>query len=131
MKKAIIIPSLEEIIDINKELEKNFSVNEGALDFMISKIKSRRPSQDRKKDMAMGAAIIWHDIITNHPFLDGNKRTATEAMLMFIDLNDYKLKSPSNGLVYISLKLANNDISFNELVDWIYPRLQENFLRKF
>jgi len=38
MKKVIIIPSLEDIIAINKELEKSFSVNEGALDFMISKI---------------------------------------------------------------------------------------------
>lgn len=74
--------------------------------------------------MTKGAATIWHDIITNHPFLDGNKRTAIEAMLMFIELNDYKLESPPNGLVYISLKLANNDISFNELVDWMYPRLK-------
>ncbi|HDH41523.1 MAG TPA: type II toxin-antitoxin system death-on-curing family toxin [Candidatus Altiarchaeales archaeon] len=125
MKKVIIIPSLEDIIAINKELEKSFSVNEGALDFMISKIKSRRPSLDRKKDIAKGAATIWHDITVNHPFIDGNKRTATEAMLMFIDLNDYELKSPPNGLIYISLKLANNDISFNELVNWIYSRLKE------
>ena len=44
---------------------------------------------------------------------------------MFIDLNDYELKSPPNGLIYISLKLANNDISFNELVNWIYSRLKE------
>ena len=57
MKKVIIIPSLEDIIAINKELEKSFSVNEGALDFMISKIKSRRPSLDRKKDIARGQQL--------------------------------------------------------------------------
>ena len=125
MKKAIIIPSIGDIICINKELEKNFSVNEGALDFMISKIKSRRQSKDRERDISKGAATIWYDIIINHPFIDGNKRTATESMLMFIDLNSYELKSPPNGLIYISLKLANNDISLNELVDWIYPRLNQ------
>ena len=65
MKKAIVIPSLEDIITINKELEKNFSVNEGALDFIISKVKSRRLTSDRKKDIAKGAATIWHDIIAN------------------------------------------------------------------
>ncbi|OYT39297.1 MAG: hypothetical protein B6U86_05465 [Candidatus Altiarchaeales archaeon ex4484_43] len=79
----------------------------------------------QKKGHSKGAATIWHDITVNHPFIDGNKRTATEAMLMFIDLNDYELKSPPNGLIYISLKLANNDISFNELVNWIYSRLKE------
>ncbi len=123
MKNSIIIPSVDDVIGINKELEKNFSVNEGALDFMISRIKSRRLSLDRKKDIAKGAASFWHDIIVNHPFTDGNKRTATEAMLMFIELNDFKLESPPNGLIYMSLQLANNDISLNELVDWIYSRL--------
>ncbi len=125
MKKAVLIPSLEDMIGINKELEENFSVNEGALDFIISKIKSRRPSRDRKRDIAKGAATLWHDITVNHPFIDGNKRTATESMLLFIELNDFKLEASPNGLIYISLKLANNDISFNELVDWICPRLKK------
>jgi len=101
MKDIIIIPSIEEIITINKELEKNFSVNKGALDFIISKIKSKKPSNDRKKDIAKCAAILWHDIITNHPFLDGNKRTATESMLMLIELNNYELRCPPNEFIYL------------------------------
>jgi death-on-curing protein len=76
-----------------------------------------------KRDMAMAAATFWYEIIAQHPFLDGNKRTATEVMQFFLELNGFELKSPINGLIYISLKIANNDIRFNELDRWVYDKL--------
>ena len=37
---------------------------------------------------AMAAAYLFH-IVSNHPFVDGNKRTGTVAALTFLDLNGY------------------------------------------
>ncbi len=104
MPNKIVIPSIDEILEINEKL--GYSVmNKGALDFIIAKIKSKKVTNDRKKDISTAAAIIWYEIITQHPFLDGNKRTATESMKLILKINNFELNIPMNGLVYISLKI--------------------------
>ena len=70
------------------------------------------------------AAIFWFEIIQGHPFVDGNKRTATETMKLFLKKNGFKLNTPISGLVYISLKIANTEISYSELINWINKRLE-------
>lgn len=39
------------------------------------------------------AAILGYSIISNHPFVDGNKRTGQHVMEVFLNLNGYKLNS--------------------------------------
>ena len=119
----IILPSIEEIIEINEKLGYNV-VNRGALDFILAKIKSRKPSKDLKKNISFAAANLWYEIITQHPFLDGNKRTAAESMKHLIETNNFGLEIPMNGIIYISLKIANNDITFNNLIRIIYEKLK-------
>lgn len=121
--KKLVIPSIDELIKINRKLKCEI-VNRGALDFILTKIKSRRLTKDLKRDIATGAAILWYEIIRNHPFLDGNKRTATESMQLFLELNNLELEASLAGLTYISLKIANNDISFKDLVRWVQSRLK-------
>jgi len=118
----MIIPSKEEIIFINRKLGYNI-VNIGNIEFLISKLKSTRLGEDEKRNIAKAAANIWFDLVSLHPFSDGNKRTATEVVRYFLELNNYRLEMPSNGIVYISLKIANGDITLNNLVDVIYSKL--------
>ena len=119
----IIVPLIDEIIEINEKLGYGV-VNEGALDFILAKIKSRKPTTDVKKNVSTAAAVLWYEIITQHPFIDGNKRTATESMKLLLKLNNFKLDIPMNGVVYISLKIANNDIKFDKLKQFIYEKLK-------
>ena len=49
----------------------------------------------------------------------------TETMKLFLKQNNLKLDTPISGLVYISLKIANNEISYPELIEWIYRRLED------
>jgi len=57
--------------------------------------------------------------------VDGNKRTATETVKLFLKMNGFRLNTSLGGLVYISLMIANNDISYQRLIDWIYTRLED------
>ncbi|MBI2971459.1 MAG: type II toxin-antitoxin system death-on-curing family toxin [Candidatus Aenigmarchaeota archaeon] len=75
-------------------------------------------------DVARNAATLWYYIIQNHVFVDGNKRTATEATKLFCKVNSFQLDIPPNGFIYISLKIANSDITFHDLVNLIYQRLE-------
>ncbi len=120
----IVIPSIDEIVEINERL--GYSVVKlGALDFILASIKSRRLTKDSKKDISTAAATIWYEIISQHPFIDGNKRTAAEAMKLLLELNGLEPAIPMNGIVYISLKIANNDMALNQLQQFIYERLQQ------
>ncbi|MFZ2455802.1 MAG: Fic family protein [Candidatus Altiarchaeia archaeon] len=120
----IVFLSLDEIIEINKSL--GYSVlNKGSLDFLDSKLKSARLTGDERKDVGKGASILWYEIIRNHPFCDGNKRTAAESTLYFAKINSFRLNMPPNGIIYLSLKIANNDISLENLTKEVQGRLEK------
>src|SRR3989338_2639271 len=115
----ILVPTFEEIVEINKGTENGRLLKETSLIHVVSRLEALRLSGDRKKDIIKAVAILWIEIIEGHPFLDGNKRTATESVKIFLSLNDFKLKTPENGLIYISLKIANNEMGFEKLTKWL------------
>ena len=96
--------------------------------FIIAKIEAKVPKKDYKRQIATIAAIFWFEIIQGHPFVDGNKRTAKETMKLFLKKNGFKLNTPISGVVYISLKIANNEISYPELINWIEGKLENGNL---
>ena len=53
----------------------------------------------------MAAAYLYH-IVQNHPFIDGNKRTGAAAAIIFLDMNGIEIKSDEEGLVKITLSVA-------------------------
>ncbi|MGC9310848.1 MAG: type II toxin-antitoxin system death-on-curing family toxin [Candidatus Aenigmatarchaeota archaeon] len=100
--KEIILPSTEELVEINQRLGGKV-LKPGSLDILITKIERRKLKQTEanfKKYLSCIAAILWHDIIQLHPFLDGNKRTATEAVQLLLYKNGFGLKATNAGLVY-------------------------------
>ena len=63
--------------------------------------------------------------LTIHPFTDGNKRTATETMILFLEKNNFMLETSIAGKVYISLKIANSEMEYDTLVTWPCEHLKE------
>ena len=120
----ILVPTFEEIVEINKGTENGRLLKETSLVHVVSRLEALRLSGDRKKDIIKAVAILWIEIIEGHPFLDGNKRTATESVKIFLSLNDFKLKTPENGLIYISLKIANNEMGFEKLTKWLEDNIE-------
>ncbi len=123
MNKDIIIPISDDIIAINEKLGGSV-INPGVVNFIIARIDAKTPKRDYSRQIATIAAILWFEITRGHPFIDGNKRTAVEAMKLFLKKNGFKLNTTLGGLVYISLKIANNEISYPYLIDWIHQRLE-------
>lgn len=120
----IVIPSVEEIIEINKKLNGSV-INRGSLEFLISKIETKYKDENFKKQVAKISAIILMHLTQQHPFINGNKRTAMETMNLFLKKNNFMLDTTIAGKVYISLKLANDEITYEELVKWIYEHIKE------
>ncbi len=64
------------------------------------------------------AAIGW-GIVNNHPFVDGNKRTAFVVMAVFLEINGMTLIASEVDVVNIMLALASNQMSQEQLSDWL------------
>ena len=61
----------------------------------------------------MAAAYLFH-LCMNHPFIDGNKRVAVLAMLVFLDLNGVKKLPPPKWLEMTTLKVASGTMGKSE-----------------
>ena len=63
----------------------------------------------------MAAAYAFH-ICQNHPFFDGNKRTALASCLVFLELNDISLDDPGGRLLDATMKMAQGEIGKQRFV---------------
>ena len=66
----------------------------------------------------MAAAYLFH-IAQNHPFIDGNKRTAAAAMFMFLYLNDLLLSCTEDELVELTLGVASGTMTKAEVAVFV------------
>lgn len=62
----------------------------------------------------MAAAYLFH-IAQNHPFVDGNKRTALAASLIFLLMNDEEIHSSEDDLTDLVLGVAEGRITKSEV----------------
>jgi len=66
---------------------------------------------------------ITFGIISNHPFIDGNKRIGILVMLTTLELNNIQLNCTDDELIHLGLKLASGEMSNEDLLLWIKTRL--------
>ena len=69
------------------------------------------------------AAHLLYFVVKNHPFADGNKRTAAVVMETFLVLNGHALGASDAELVVAVQALAAGDLSEDELADWLRAHL--------
>ena len=75
-------------------------------------------------DAAALAAAYAFGIARNHPFIDGNKRTAAVVSEAFLDLNNLELAVTNAEIAVVFLALAAGEISEAELAGWFRERIQ-------
>lgn len=65
------------------------------------------------------AARLGFGLVSNHPFIDGNKRIAAHAMLTFLDLNGIEIQYTNDELSEIFLAIADDKARYEDLLSWI------------
>lgn len=65
------------------------------------------------------AARLCYGIAKNHPFLDGNKRTACACMGAYLRLNGRRFRPAAEDLLRIMLSVAGGTASYDELSAWV------------
>lgn len=75
---------------------------------------------------AQAAAYLFH-IINNHAFIDGNKRTAFDVMVTFLNINDYELDMTSEEAYQLTIQVAEGQVSKVELIEILEKYIIELF----
>ena len=79
-----------------------------------------RPQTGYYADLIEEAAALWESIAQNHPFVDGNKRTAFAAMYSFLAINGARLTaSAEQTYAFIASLYEANQFRFEKLVPWL------------
>lgn len=74
-------------------------------------------------DVAALAATVAFGIARNHPFVDGNKRSAWVAARLFLRLNGATLTFDKSEATVLMQRLAAGDLSEDEVAAWLRDRL--------
>lgn len=80
--------------------------------------------QDLYPTLVEKAAALGFSLIKNHPFVDGNKRTAHAAMETFLVLNGYQIVATIEEQEDIILKVAAGKSSREVFTEWLHQHLQ-------
>jgi death-on-curing protein len=65
------------------------------------------------------AARMAYAVCKNHPFVDGNKRTAVTSMLVILRMNDIVLSYTQKELIAFGFGIADGCVSYEDIVMWI------------
>lgn len=95
----------------------------GALDSALARPRNRW--EYGEDDRASLAAAYAFGIARNHPFVDGNKRTAWIAARLFLRLNGEVVAYTRQEAIRIVIALAAGELTEDELADWFRERLAE------
>jgi death-on-curing protein len=117
---------IEDILDIHAEQLALFGGGDGLRDIGLLESALAR-SQNKyaygEVDLAALAAAYAFGIARNHPFVDGNKRSAFASIIVFLGLNGIDFDAPPEQATAIILGLAAGEISEDGLTLWIRDNL--------
>ncbi|QNN47251.1 type II toxin-antitoxin system death-on-curing family toxin [Thermomonas brevis] len=98
--------------------------DEGMLDSALARPQQRHAYGEPPPDLADLAAALAFGLARNHPFVDGNKRTAHVCYRVFIALNDGELMAGEEDKYIAMLQLAEGSLDEAGFAAWLRPRIQ-------
>ena len=88
---------------------------DSALETAFSGFGSREfyPTKEEK------GARLGYAGITNHAFVDGNKRIGVYVRLSFLEINGIKIRCSDEELVHVGLSVADGSMGYEALLQWV------------
>lgn len=123
---AIQFLSLDEARAIHERLIEKFGGSQGTRDLGLLESALFRPQTGYYADLAQMSAALFESLISNHAFVDENKRAAYFMCDVFLRLNGWKLKVDSNDAYqFIVGSLENGACDYEHLLPWISQHLRK------
>ena len=112
----------DDLIEIHRKMIERYGgahgmLSEGTLDFAITRAQ-------RGKGFVDEAATLLEIIAKEHPFVDGNKRTAFASAEATLMLSGYYIAASDEDAIDFILSVARRELAHDQVVKWIKDRLK-------
>lgn len=116
--------SLEEILRLHFQVIEDFGGlhgvrDEGRLASLVVAPKQEVFGVEQYLDIFQKAAVYTRNLIGDHPFVDGNKRTAVTVVGIFLERNGYHLTASSKDLEDFAVHIATKKPAITEIAAWL------------
>ena len=112
--------TVAEVLAIHADQIERYGGAQGVRDQGLLEAALYRPQTGYYADLIEEAAALWESLSQNHPFIDGNKRTAFAATHTFLAINGARLGADAQETyVFVAALYEANQFNFNKLVPWL------------
>jgi death on curing protein len=112
--------TLIEAITFHEELIELYGGDAGIRDLGALESALFRPQTGYYDDLIEEAAALWESMAQNHPFIDGNKRTAFAVTDVFLRINGLTITAAADEIIDLIYSLYETQIfNFEELATWL------------
>ena len=116
--------TVEEILRLHFQLIEDFGGSHGIREENRIKSVVEAPKQvvfgtEQYGTALEKAAVYMRNIISDHPFIDGNKRTAVTCAGIFLVRNGFVLTATAKELEFLAIKVAAQKLSIEEIATWL------------
>lgn len=113
----------EQVLFLHSRLIAETGGGQGIRDLgmLLSALGRPQATFDEKElypDLFSKTAALMDSLVRNHPFVDGNKRTAITSAALFLRMNGYRLMVENEEMVRFTLASAQSQLSFDDIADW-------------
>lgn len=122
--------SLDETIAIHDSMVSLYGGSFGIRDIGLIQSAITRPQAsfdgtDLYPDIFLKASALFHSLMFNHAFIDGNKRTTISVTARFLAINGYELNTSDEEFVAFPLRVENNHLSLEDIASWFEQNTKE------
>ena len=90
----------------------------GLLESAVARPRATFDGRDLYEDVFDKAAALLESLILNHPFVDGNKRTAITSAALFLLRNGYQLVADNSELEQFTLSVVQKRLTLDAIASW-------------
>ena len=117
--------TLSDVLSIHQDQIERYGGADGVRDMAGLEAAIARPQSGYYDGLIDEAAALWESLSQNHPFIDGNKRTAYSSTFRFLALNDVLITAdPEDIYPFIIQSMERGDMTFKTLVRWLSDNTQ-------
>jgi len=116
--------TLNQLIEFHKRITIKTGGSDGIRDKGLLESALSRPfvtfsGEELYRPVERKIAVVTHSLISNHGFIDGNKRIGVSTMILLSKLNDIKLKFTQQELVELGVGVAEGKYVEEDIFNWI------------
>lgn len=116
--------NINQLIEFHRRITIKTGGSDGIRDKGLLESALNRPfttfgGEDLYNPIEKKIAVVTHSLVSNHGFIDGNKRIGVSTMILLSNLNNINLNFSQDELIELGIGVAESNLSEEDIFNWI------------